>query len=102
MQRTHPRSLQTLYLKPASSPTPLPSLRCAVLDLQYHYPAIAPIIKEVCKEHGVEYIHLDTFREAFTAHIAHLRNMGQEVSHFFVLRHPSLTRIFVSVSFVWG
>lgn len=47
---------------------------------QYHYPAIAPIIKEVCKEHGVEYIHLNTFREAMSAHIAHLRNMGQQVS----------------------
>lgn len=49
--------------------------------LQYHYPAIAPIIKEVCKEHGVEYIHLGTFREAIGAHIAHLRNMGRQVSH---------------------
>ncbi|CAN0463392.1 unnamed protein product [Ectocarpus sp. 12 AP-2014] len=45
---------------------------------QYHYPAIAPIIKEVCKEHGVEYIHLDTFTEAMSAHIAHLRNMGRQ------------------------
>ncbi|CAN0020798.1 unnamed protein product [Ectocarpus fasciculatus] len=45
---------------------------------QYHYPAIAPIIKEVCKEHGVEYIHLDTFAEAMSAHIAHLRNMGRQ------------------------
>ena len=28
----------------------------------------------------MEYIHLDTFREAIGAHIAHLRNMGQQVS----------------------
>lgn len=47
---------------------------------QYHYPAIAPIIKEVCKEHGVDYIHLDTFAEALYAHVAHLKNMGEQVS----------------------
>ncbi|CAM9556494.1 unnamed protein product [Ascophyllum nodosum] len=45
---------------------------------QYHYPAIAPIIKEVCKKHNVRYIHLDTFKEALLAHIEHLRRMGQE------------------------
>ncbi|CAM9114501.1 unnamed protein product [Discosporangium mesarthrocarpum] len=44
---------------------------------QYHYPAIAPIIMEVCKKHGVKYIHLDSFYTAFRAHIAHLRNMGK-------------------------
>ncbi|CAM9122099.1 unnamed protein product [Sphacelaria rigidula] len=45
---------------------------------QYHYPAIAPIIKEVCKKYGVNYIHLDTFWEAMSAHIRHLKNMGQQ------------------------
>lgn len=53
--------------------------------IQYHYPAIAPIIKEVCKEHGVQYIHLDTFWEAMAAHLRHLKNMGQEVSYYFAL-----------------
>lgn len=48
---------------------------------QYHYySAIALIIEKVCKEHGVEHIHLNTFREAMSVHIAHLRSMGRQVS----------------------
>eukprot|EP00611_Tribonema_gayanum_P013836 TRINITY_DN25059_c0_g1_i1.p1 TRINITY_DN25059_c0_g1~~TRINITY_DN25059_c0_g1_i1.p1 ORF type:complete len:507 (-),score=108.53 TRINITY_DN25059_c0_g1_i1:413-1861(-) len=44
---------------------------------QYHYPAIAPIIKETCKEFGVEYRCLPNFASAFWAHIKHLKNMGE-------------------------
>eukprot|EP00953_Heterococcus_sp_UTEX-ZZ885_P006027 3719-Heterococcus_DN1.PRE.2 len=43
---------------------------------QYHYPAIAPIIKQTCKEYGIEYKCLPTFAAAFHAHIKHLKNMG--------------------------
>jgi fatty acid desaturase len=44
---------------------------------QYHYPAIAPIIKQTCKEYGIEYKCLPTFAAAFHAHIKHLKNMGE-------------------------
>lgn len=43
---------------------------------QYHYPAIAPIVREVCKKHNVPYNVLPSFKEAFHAHIKHLYNMG--------------------------
>lgn len=43
---------------------------------QYHYPAIAPIVREVCKKHNVPYTVLPTFKEAFLAHIKHLYNLG--------------------------
>lgn len=45
---------------------------------QYHYPAIAPIIKEVCKKYGVRYNLLDSFTMAFKAHVAYLKDMGQQ------------------------
>mmetsp|Transcript_3131 Transcript_3131/g.4816 ORF Transcript_3131/g.4816 Transcript_3131/m.4816 type:complete len:480 (-) Transcript_3131:30-1469(-) len=45
---------------------------------QYHYPAIAPIIKKTCAEFGVEYKCLPNFWSAFRAHIDHLRNMGMK------------------------
>ena len=45
---------------------------------QYHYPAIAKIIKEVCKEYDVEYKVLPDFKSAFYAHVKHLYNLGQD------------------------
>ncbi|OQR99376.1 Delta(5) fatty acid desaturase [Achlya hypogyna] len=45
---------------------------------QYHYPAIAPIVKEVCKEYGIKYAILPDFSTAFVAHLKHLRNMGKQ------------------------
>ncbi|CAM9549493.1 unnamed protein product [Heterosigma akashiwo] len=44
---------------------------------QYHYPAIAPIIMQVCEEYKVRYPLLPDFRAAFGAHIRHLYEMGQ-------------------------
>lgn len=48
---------------------------------QYHYPAIAPIIMDVCKKHNVPYTVIPTFFEAFKLHIEHLRVMGVKPSH---------------------
>eukprot|EP01064_Diplonema_japonicum_P006593 TRINITY_DN1443_c1_g2_i1.p1 TRINITY_DN1443_c1_g2~~TRINITY_DN1443_c1_g2_i1.p1 ORF type:complete len:490 (+),score=114.08 TRINITY_DN1443_c1_g2_i1:47-1471(+) len=45
---------------------------------QYHYPAIAPIIMDVCKKHDVKYNVLPNFNAAFWAHIEHLRIMGSK------------------------
>jgi len=43
---------------------------------QYHYPAIAPIVQEVCKKYDVPFIHKPTFREAFQLHWKHLAELG--------------------------
>jgi len=45
---------------------------------QYHYPAIAPLIEAVCKKHGVRYNKLNSFAEAFYAHVEYLKQMGRE------------------------
>lgn len=45
---------------------------------QYHYPAIAPIVMDVCKEYGIKYRHVPTFAEAFTLHWRHLYDMGKQ------------------------
>jgi fatty acid desaturase len=45
---------------------------------QYHYPAIAPIVMEVCKKYGVRYNYIDTFWNAFLAHVAYLKSMGAQ------------------------
>lgn len=45
---------------------------------QYHYPAIAPLIQSVCKKYGVRYNYLPTFWQAFKAHVAYLKEMGQQ------------------------
>lgn len=45
---------------------------------QYHYPAIAPIIKKVCKKYNVEYKVLPSFRVALMAHFRHLKQMGEK------------------------
>lgn len=44
---------------------------------QYHYPAIAPIIIEVCKKYNIEYRVLPTFSVALAKHFEHLKIMGQ-------------------------
>jgi fatty acid desaturase/predicted heme/steroid binding protein len=45
---------------------------------QYHYPAIAPLVKQVCEKYGVRYNYLPNFAAAFTAHVDYLRQMGAE------------------------
>ena len=45
---------------------------------QVHYPALAKIVREAAKEHGVEYLCLDTFGEALGSHINYLHTLGQE------------------------
>ncbi|KAJ3207619.1 hypothetical protein HK099_000238, partial [Clydaea vesicula] len=47
---------------------------------QYHYPAIAPIVMEVCKQHNVKYNLLPSFTAAFKLHLHHLYNLGSEPS----------------------
>lgn len=44
---------------------------------QYHYPALAPIVLEVCNEYNVPYTIIPTFWQAFGLHIKHLRDMGE-------------------------
>lgn len=44
---------------------------------QYHYPAIAPIIIEVCKKHNVQYTVLPSFWVALLKHFDHLKIMGK-------------------------
>jgi len=44
---------------------------------QYHYPAIAPIIRRVCDKRGIKYLCLPSFSKAFALHLAHLREMGE-------------------------
>jgi fatty acid desaturase len=43
---------------------------------QYHYPALAPIVKRVCKKHGVKFNYLPDFTTAFLAHLRQLWIMG--------------------------
>jgi len=49
---------------------------------QLHYPQIAPIIRQHCKENGVTYHVLPTFYDAFKAHIKYLAIMGHAHSDF--------------------
>ncbi|TDH72125.1 hypothetical protein CCR75_004554 [Bremia lactucae] len=44
---------------------------------QYHYPAIAPIIMDVCEKYKVKYTVLPTFQKALAAHFDHLVIMGK-------------------------
>ncbi len=41
-----------------------------------HYPKISLIVKDTCKEFGVQYHEYKTFIGAIASHYAHLRNMG--------------------------
>eukprot|EP01084_Bolivina_argentea_P250604 419957_1 len=43
---------------------------------QYHYPKIAPIIRDVCIKHDVKFNHIATFYEAFSMHIEQLYDMS--------------------------
>lgn len=54
---------------------------------QYHYPAIAPIVMNVCKKYGVRYNYLPDFATAFKAHIQHLKDMGAAGVH---VPHPHM------------
>eukprot|EP00455_Lapot_gusevi_P009201 TRINITY_DN1410_c0_g1_i3.p2 TRINITY_DN1410_c0_g1~~TRINITY_DN1410_c0_g1_i3.p2 ORF type:complete len:448 (+),score=165.22 TRINITY_DN1410_c0_g1_i3:110-1453(+) len=66
----------------------LPTFLCGALNYQtvhhlfpsisqYHYPAIAPIIQKVCKQHKIRYNVIDGgFLHAFYYHIKHLVHMS--------------------------
>jgi len=43
---------------------------------QYYYPAIAPIIKDVCKKYDIPFNHFPTFSGALGAHLRYLYKMG--------------------------
>lgn len=45
---------------------------------QYHYPAIAPIVRRVCERHGVKYNCLPNFYTAFYLHVKYLYQLGQK------------------------
>jgi hypothetical protein len=45
---------------------------------QYHYPAIAPIVRKVCKKHGVKYNCLPNFYTALYLHLKYLYQLGQK------------------------
>jgi len=49
---------------------------------QIHYPGIAPIVREHCKQHKIQFNYLPTFTQAFLAHIKHLSQMGHAHSEF--------------------
>jgi linoleoyl-CoA desaturase len=42
-----------------------------------HYPAIAEIVREFCRERGLEYVSYDTLWGALRAHLSFLRRMGR-------------------------
>jgi linoleoyl-CoA desaturase len=42
-----------------------------------HYPDIAPIVQQVCKDHGLEYNFHPTFRAAIASHFRWLREMSR-------------------------
>jgi hypothetical protein len=46
--------------------------------LQYHYPAIAPIVREVCEQFKLAYNVLPDFSTAFHLHLKHLKEMGAQ------------------------
>jgi linoleoyl-CoA desaturase len=41
-----------------------------------HYPALAPLVEETCREFGLRYVAHDTFRGAVASHFRWLRRMG--------------------------
>jgi len=43
---------------------------------QVHYPAIAPLVREHCKQYNITYHVLPTFWDAFKAHLRYLSIMG--------------------------
>jgi linoleoyl-CoA desaturase len=42
-----------------------------------HYPAISKIIREACREYGIEYIEYPKMRYAVASHVAFLKQMGR-------------------------
>ena len=42
-----------------------------------HYPALAPIVKEVAEKHGIPYYNNPTFLQAFGSHLKMLRRLGR-------------------------
>lgn len=42
-----------------------------------HYPALAPIVEQTCREHGVSYNSHPTFRHAIASHFRWLREMSR-------------------------
>jgi len=47
---------------------------------QYHYPAIAPIVMEVCKKYKVPYNVLPSFKAALYAHVDYMYKLGNQIS----------------------
>lgn len=45
---------------------------------QYHYPAIAPIVRRLCGQYGIKYNYLPNFYVAFYHHLKYLYNLGQK------------------------
>lgn len=43
-----------------------------------HYPALARIVEEVCRERGVPYLRHETVAAALASHVRHLRRLGRE------------------------
>jgi len=43
---------------------------------QYHYPQIAKIVMDTCREFNVKFNHVNTFREAFAMHLKQLYDMS--------------------------
>jgi linoleoyl-CoA desaturase len=41
-----------------------------------HYPALAPLVEETCREFGLQYLALKTLRAAVASHYCWLREMG--------------------------
>jgi len=48
---------------------------------QYHYPAIAPIVKDVCKKYHLHFNELPSFFDALSAHLNYLYEMGNFKEH---------------------
>jgi len=60
---------------------------------QYHYPAIAPIIRRVCKKWKIPFNHVEGgFPKAFWLHVAYLRDMGNKT----LKAHPGVTPVVVN------
>jgi linoleoyl-CoA desaturase len=43
-----------------------------------HYPALAPIVEQACRDHGVRYVAHASFLSALGAHVRWLRDMGRK------------------------
>lgn len=45
---------------------------------QYHYPALAPIVMQTCKEYGIPYRLESGFWAAWGQHLAYLKRLGAQ------------------------